>query len=233
MSRDKNISIVKMKKHIITLLTVLFSMVLCPSEIQAKKIKIVTTPETAKIYVDGNYVGDGVYLLNFTRKDDFFSVKVEAPGFVEKTIRIYKHDTRKTIPITLQEDDALEGSVASDLANKYFTINVREGVDEDLAWKLLSQVMLNYFDEIKTSDKAAGYMNTAWYIHRFPQADVKVRTRVQIKQVTGDGLAYQIRISTEIAPQNVQGEQGYKQWPRVLKKYESMINEMQSRIGQN
>ena len=53
---------------------VLFSLLcIClalPNEVQAKKIKIVTNPEIAKIYVDGNYVGDGVYILNFTRKDE-------------------------------------------------------------------------------------------------------------------------------------------------------------------
>ncbi len=220
-------------KKVILFFTIIFSIALCPNEIHAKKIKIVTTPETAKIYVDGSYVSDGVYVLNFKRNDEFFSVKVEEPGYVKKTLKIYKSDSRKNISITLQEDDALESSVTSDLANKYFTINVRKDVDENLAWKILSQVLLNYFDEIKTSDKAAGYMNTAWYINRFPKADVKVRTRVQVKQITGgDGLAYQIRISTEIAPQNSQGDHGYKQWPRVLKKYEPMINEMQSRIGE-
>lgn len=222
-----------MKKYLILLFSVVLASMFFSYEAQAKKIKIVTTPAEAKIYVDGNYVGDGVYFLNFTRKDDFFMVKVEAPGFVEKEMRIYKHDTRKTIPIDLREDESIAATVESALANKYFTINVREGVDESMAWKLLTQVMLNYFDEMKTSDKASGFMNTNWEIDRFPKAEKKIRTMVQIKEITNDGLAYQIKISSEVADLHSPGEHGFKPCDRLIKRYEPLINEMQQRIGKN
>lgn len=222
-----------MKRYIKTIFILLCAVLALPSDAYAKKIKVVTNPESAKIYVDGNYVGDGVYFLNFTAKDDFFNIKIESPGYVEKTMRVYKHDTRKTIPIDLYLDESIEASVESNLANKYFTINVREGVDESMAWKLLTQVMLNYFDEMKTSDKAAGYMNTAWEIDRFPKAGIKVRTMVQIKEITNEGLAYQIRISSEIAALDSPGEHGFKPWGRIIKRYDPLINEMQQRIGKN
>lgn len=206
---------------------------LFPAEVLAKNKKIVVQPAEAKIYVDGNYVSDGSYFLKFGGRDDMFVIKAEAPGYVTKEIKVFKTDTRSTISISLREDDALEGSVASNLANRYFTLNVRAGVTEDQAWKLLTQVMLNYFDEMQTSDKSSGYMTTTWVTETFPMAEVKVRTRVQIKQITNEGLAYQIRIVSEIAPRSVSGDHGYKPWPRVLKKYEPLINEMQSRIGDN
>lgn len=204
-----------------------------PIEVSAKNKKIVVQPSEAKIYVDGNYVADGTCFLKFGGRDDMYVVKVEAPGYVSKELKIFKSDTRNTIAIDLREDDSMEGSVASNLANKYFTLNVREGIDEVMAWKLITQVMLNYFDEMQTSDRASGYMMTTWVTETFPSADVKVRTRVQIKQVTSDGLAYQIRIMSEVAPRDVSGDRGYKPWPRVLKRYEPLINEMQMRIGDN
>ena len=74
-------------------------------------------------------------------------------------------------------------------------------------------------------------MNTAWSVATFPMAEVKVRTMVQIKQVINEGLAYQIKISSEIAPLESYGERGFRQWPRVIKKYEPLINEMQQRLG--
>jgi len=202
------------------------------SQLFGKGKKIVVQPDHAKIYVDGNYVSDGVYEARFGSKDDFIIVKMEAPGYVTKEVKIFKSDKRNMISYKLREDDSLEGSVASNVANQYFTIRVREGVDEDLAWKLLSQVLLNYFNEIRTSDKASGYMNTAWTVQTFPLAELRVRTSVQIKQVTNEGLAYQIRINSETAPMTA-NENGYRAWPRVLKKYEPLINEMQQRIGQN
>ncbi len=202
------------------------------TEASAKNKKIITQPADAKIYVDGSYVADGNYFLKFGSRDDLFVVKVEAPGYVTKVVKVFKTDTRNAITVALRNDDSLEGSVASNLANKYFTINVRDGVNEDQAWKLLSQVMLNYFDEMQTSDKSSGYMNTTWVTETFPMAEIKVRTRVQIKQAISEGLAYQIRITSEFAPLHA-GEQAYKPWSRVLKKYESLINEMQTRIGGN
>lgn len=220
-----------MKRKLISLLTIVGIVAFVCGDIQAKPSKVVVTPENAKIYIDGNYVGDGMYPLKFTKKEDFFVVKAEAPGYVTKTQKVYKYDTRKVIAIDLREDDSVMGSVATELANKYFTVQCRENLDENTAWKILSSVLLNYFDEVKTADKSSGFMNTAWAIETFPMADVKVRTMVQIKQVINEGLAYQIRISSEVSPRHTYGEQGFRQWPRVLKKYEPLINEMQQRLG--
>lgn len=196
-----------------------------------KQKQIRTTPSTAQIYIDGNYVGDGMYSVKF-KNEDFVVVKVENTGYVTKEFRLYKEDSRNTIGVQLVEDDALAGSTATDLANRYFTIQVREGINVDKAWKLLSQVMLDYFNELKTADKASGYMNTTWVKETFPNAKVKIRTMVQIKEVSGDGLTYQIKIFSEIADID-SNDQGYKPWPRVLKKYETLINEMQMRVGNN
>ena len=118
----------------------------------------------------------GTYTLNFTKKDDFFTVKVEAPGYVTKTLRVYNQDTRNIVPIDLREDESIGASVGSVLANKYFTINVREGVDEDQAWKLLAQVLLNYFEELKTSDKSSGFMTTPWYrLSKLPMKGLHIK----------------------------------------------------------
>ncbi|MBR3772887.1 MAG: PEGA domain-containing protein [Alistipes sp.] len=227
-----------MKKILMIVLTLAVASFSCEyasaTMLFAKGKRLVVSPDNAKIYIDGNYVGDGSFEVRFGGKDDFFMVRVEAPGYVEKKMRIFKHDKRNVIAIDLRKDDTIENSVASNLANQYFTINVRPDVDEDLAWKLLSQVMLNYFNELKTSDKASGYMNTNWVVETFAESEQKVRTMVQIKQVTGgDGLSYQIRISSEIAPLDAVGQQGFKPWNRVLKRFEPLVNEMQSRIGDN
>ena len=221
-----------MNKYLMILFAMLFLGSNANGQLFAKTKKIVVTPAEAKIYIDGNYVGDGTYTVKFGSKDDFFAVKLELAGYVTKEVKVFKNDTRNVISFDLKEDDSIEGSVTSNLANQDFTVKVRDGVDVDQAWKLLTQVLLNYFDEIKTSDKASGFMNTAWIVKDFPMADVKVRTRVQIKELTNEGLAYQIRISTELAPRN-SDEQSYQSWSRVLKKYEPLINEMQQRIGKN
>lgn len=218
-----------MKKVLLILLSVLFCGTL---NLNAQKKTITTTPSNAKIYIDGNYVADGSYTVKFKYNEDFINIKVEYPGYVTKEFRLYKKDARKTIGVALNEDDALENSIESENANQYFTIHVREDIDADKAWKLLTQVLLDYFNEIKTSDKSSGYMMTPWVTQQFPSAEVKVRTRVQIKETSIDGFAYQIKIFSEIADID-SGEQGFKPWSRVTKRFEPLINEMQIRIGKN
>lgn len=217
-----------MKKLLIAVLAVLIA---SPAVCFPQKKKITVIPAEAKIYVDGQYVADGSYVLQFNKKNEVYVLKLECEGYATKeNLRVLKSDTRNAIVYTLKKDDSLEGSVASELANRYFTIRVREGIDEAQAWKLLTQTLLNYYDEIKTSDRSSGFMNTAWTYQSFPMAEVKVRTRVQIKEISNDGnLTYQIRISSEIADVDA-GEQGFKAWGRVLKKYEPLINEMQMRL---
>lgn len=217
-----------MKKLLIAVFAVLIA---SPAVCFPQKKKITVIPAEAKIYVDGQYVADGSYVLQFNKKNEVYVLKLECEGYATKeNLRVLKSDTRNAIVYTLKKDDSLEGSVASELANRYFTIRVREGIDEAQAWKLLTQTLLNYYDEIKTSDRSSGFMNTAWTYQSFPMAEVKVRTRVQIKEISNDGnLTYQIRISSEIADVDA-GEQGFKAWGRVLKKYEPLINEMQMRL---
>lgn len=222
-----------MKKNVFVAILSLICLCNMPTEGFAASKKVITNPADAKIYVDGNYVADGSFTLKFNKKNEMYLIKAEAEGYVTKSMKIFRTDTRNVISVDLKKDDSIEGSVASNIANKYFTINVREGVDEVMAWKILSQTLLNYFDEIKTSDRASGYMTTPWVEQRFPRAEVKVRTMVQIKEITGTGLAYQIRISSEISPIEVRGDNSFRQWPRVLKAYESIINEMQQRLGAN
>lgn len=217
-----------MKKLLIALVALLITI---PAVCFPTKKKITVIPAEAKIYVDGQYVADGSYVLPFNKKNEVYVIKLECEGYATKeNLRVLRSDTRSAIVYTLKKDDALEGSVASELANRYFTIRVRESIDEAQAWKLLTQTLLNYYDEIKTSDRSSGFMNTAWAYQSFPMAEVKVRTRVQIKEISNDGnLTYQIRVSSELADVNA-GEQGFKAWGRVLKKYEPLINEMQMRL---
>lgn len=217
-----------MKKLLIALVALLITI---PAVCFPTKKKITVIPAEAKIYVDGQYVADGSYVLPFNKKNEVYIIKLECEGYAPKdNLRVLRSDTRNAIVFTLKKDDALESSVSSELANRYFTIRVRESLDEAQAWKLLTQTLLNYYDEIKTSDRSSGFMNTAWDYETFPDSETEVRTRVQIKEITNDGnLTYQIRVSSERAPKGA-GEQSFKAWGRVLKKYEPLINEMQMRL---
>jgi len=221
--------------------SLIFCAILAISTLNAKDVKISVVPEDAKIFVDGNYVGDGI--ITTTVKGDFINLKLEAPGYVTIHTKFYKSDKRKAVSYTLRKDTFYEASEQSDLANNYFTITVNKEFyttnedgsrDDSKAWKMVHQILLNYFDEIQSSDLASGFVQTPWVYKAFPEADVQARVRVTVSEGNiGGALSYKIKIASETAGLNAtHKDENFKANDRLLKKYESLIEEFQTRLGE-
>ena len=207
-----------------------------------KDIKVVVIPDKATIKVNGSYYGEGNALLKI-KKNDFVSVEVSSPGYETLNTRIYGNDDRKTVEIKLKEDMLLKQTLESSLANNFFTVEVNENLysidpengkrDTEKAWKMAHQVLLNYFDEIMTSDSASGFIQTPWIYKNYVEAGKTLRHRVTIKEVgVGDGLTFQIKLTSEIAP--IQGrsrEESFLESNRIMKEFENIISEFQTRLG--
>lgn len=207
-----------------------------------KDIKLVVIPDKATIKVNGSYYGEGNALLKI-KKNDFVSVEVSCPGYETLNTRIYGNDDRKTVEIKLKEDMLLKQTLESALANNFFTVEVNENLysidpengkrDTEKAWKMAHQVLLNYFDEIMTSDSASGFIQTPWIYKNYVEAGKTLRHRVTIKEVgVGDGLTFQIKLTSEIAP--IQGrsrEESFLESNRIMKEFENIISEFQTRLG--
>lgn len=210
------------------------------AQIGKKFVKITVDPDDAKIYVDNNYVATGSHMVNFKKKEGHVRVRIEREGYVTRKFKLKADETRRSIDITLDPDESWNNSVGTDMANKFFTVPVskeyieRAGSQEaasKLVWKQLHQILLNYIEEIEESNQMGGYIQTAWVVKEYQGAEVKIRTRVIIKESNvGGDLTYRIKICSEIAPLNGTVDQ-YEPWQRVLKTYEPMISEFQSRLG--
>lgn len=208
----------------------------------AKKIKVSVSPATAKIYVDGSYYGEGQALLNIPKKEGFVVVRVEDNGYVPIETRIFSTDTRSAISFKLREDPSVEATTEYGNANKYFTVRVNKDlykvddkgkVDAELAWKMIHAIILNYFDEIQTSDMASGYVQTAWVYKTFPEAEKAIRTRVSVRETSlGGDLSFQIKISSqESSMRGRRNADNFKDSNRILKDVAPIISEFQSRLG--
>lgn len=207
-----------------------------------RKLKISVTPSDAQISVDGNYIGDGVVEV-FLDNSDFISIKIEKEGYLTQENRFYKTDKRTAISFSLRPDKFFEASVPSGLVNKFFSVTVspefytidEEGkIDAEKAWKLIHQILYNYFDEMYTSDYSSAFIQSPWAYERFSESKQAVRTRVTVKQagVTDDELVFQIKISSEEAPLvGMSNENSYREVVRILRKYEPLINEFQTRLS--
>lgn len=216
---------------------------LCGTDAMAKKkLKISVVPSDAQISVDGNYIGDGVVEITLD-KSDFVAIKMEKEGYLTQETKFYKKDKRNAISYTLRPDKFFESSVPSGLVNKFFTVEVSKDyytVDEtgkkdpDKAWKLIHQILLNYFDEMQTTDISSGFIQTPWDYERFTESKQAVRTRVTVKQagISDNKLVFQIKISSEEAPLvGMSNENSYREVVRILKKFEPLISEFQTRLS--
>lgn len=202
---------------------------------QTKEIHVV--PSTAKIYLNGSEVGNGNYKHKFNKKQDFVMLKFEAPSYITKEVKLLRTVPQKTLQYTLAIDEAEAASVGAgegiDIANRWFDVNSRAGMDEDQAWKRLMGIVLKYFDNVEIRDKAAGWIKTSWALNEFTTQIV--RTNLEVKILMGDDdLKYRARITSEIADRDCgKNDQCFRKYGRVLKRYEKIIEDLQNTLGGN
>ncbi len=207
---------------------------LAPSDViaKAKTKKVSLSTETgAKIFVDGKLLGTATAEIKVAAYTTV-NVRVEKIGFITEERNLINddtHDVPKTVYIKMEADDAYEQSFTTDVANH--DIDIRTNQKEDDAWKLISRIITNSFDVIQVTDKATGYMCTAWTVKNFRSATV--RSRLIIKTGSTDPLIYKAKLVSEIGKPGVSGNQdeNFKPWDRVLRTYENVISDMQSRLG--
>ncbi len=227
-----------MRKYLLMLIAVIMAV-----GAWGKDIKIVVIPSEATIKVNGSYYGEGNAVLKI-KKNDFVSLECSCPGYETLNTRIYGNDERKTIEIKLKEDMLLKQTTESSVANNFFSVKVNKSLYSDdpatgrrnseNAWKMAHNVLLKYFDEIMTSDAASGFIQTPWLYKNYVEAGKTLRCRVTIKESNiGGDLTFQIKMSSEMAP--IQGrsrEESYVETNRIMKEFESLISEFQSRLGE-
>ncbi len=215
-----------MKKFLLLTIAIVGLSLSCSAQFGGKVKTINVVPDKAKIIMGGAEVGQGSYSLNMGRQD-YVMIRLTCPGYVDRVVRVYRNDKRNAITFTLEEDESFSASEAnSDLANKYMTVNVREGLDEDIVWKRLVLTISELFPNLEVNDKESGWIRSSWEVERF--AYVTVRTRIEIKEVMGfETPRYRVRLQSEIASNECgTHDECFKAWDRVLKTYHQAINDL-------
>lgn len=215
-----------MKKFLLLTIALVGLSLSCSAQFGGKVKTINVVPDKAKIIMGGAEVGQGSYSLNMGRQD-YVMLRLACPGYVDRVVRVYRNDKRNAITFTLEEDESFSASEAnSDLANKYMTVNVREGLDGDMVWKRLVLTISELFPNLEVNDKESGWIRSSWEVERF--AYVTVRTRIEIKEVMGfETPRYRVRLQSEIASNECgTHDECFKAWDRVLKTYHQAINDL-------
>ncbi len=220
-----------MKKTVILLATLFLILSACRT-----KIIFTTSPKDTKIFVDGKSMGTGETPIIKVKRHNCINVKAEKTGFISQEFKYcYSGNTigqAKTKYIELQHDDAFDASIKNDYANKDFEQSINPRFNEEQAWKLISQIITSYFDNLEMADKFTGYLKTSWQSKTFLKKTI--RTRVIVKQSSIEPLKYKLKIISEYSDQpnqSVKNDDQFKEWDRILRGYNDLISEFQSRLG--
>lgn len=206
----------------------------------AKTVRISVMPTEAAIYVNNTLMGYGVAEFTKPKKKEVAIIKIECNEYKPILTKYYGNDKRNDISFTLQQDGFYLGSAESGLLNKFMTIDLDQTyytiqnnkVDASPAWKLLHQILLNYFDEISTTDMYGGYVQTPWRYKVFNISEKQIRTRVTIRDIsTPLKPAFQIKISSEVAGLQSAKHGEFEPCNRIPTELKSLIEELQTRIG--
>jgi hypothetical protein len=216
------------------LLTFIFSSFFSMEAVAGKKVIMLSTSENdAEIHIDGKLMGKGnteVVVL----KNSCVTVQVKKVGFLTETISFCNKKNHAEPPksyyFQMERDDAYDASVQTDIAN--IDIELKTDKTEVEAWKLISMIITTYFDVIEVTDRETGYLRTSWEVKSFKQNTI--RTRMIVKLGTADPLSYKIKLVSEesFAPNtSVKSDELYREWDRVLRKFQNVIDELQSRLS--
>ena len=230
-----------MKKIVLLMGMLLVAAIGTQAAPKSKVIKITVEPKEAAIYINNTMAGYGY--AEFTRpkkKNDVVIIRCECSEYKPISTKFYGGDKRNSLSFALQQDGFYRLSAASGIVNKFFTIDIDpmyyettgDKVDVSPAWKLLHQILLNYFSEIATTDIYGGYLQTPWQYKTFALSDRQMRTRVTIRDIsTPQRVAFQIKIESEVAGSYAARHGEFTAVDRIPKEMEPMIEELQTRIG--
>ena len=209
---------------------------------KSKTFKVMAQPKEASIFVNNQFVGYGFAEFNRPKKKtDVIAIRIECEGYKPLETKIYADDVRSSVSYTLQDDGFYRATATSGLVNKFMTVTLGNSlytIDEQgtinvaKAWKLLHQILLNYFEEIAATDYSGGYLQTPWHYKTFQLSDKQMRTRVTVRDIsTPTQVAFQIKVSSEVASAMAARHGEFTNVDRIVKELEPMLQELQTRLG--
>lgn len=205
-----------------------------------KTVTITAEPKEAAIYLNNEMSGYGYAEFTHPKKNQVVVIRIECPEYKTVNSKYYGDDKRESVSFKLQQDGFYRASAASGIVNKYFTIDIDplyytmedNKVNVEPAWKLLHQILLNYFDEIGSTDIYGGYVQTPWKYKAFPLSEHQIRNRVTIRDIsTPKKVAFQIKVSSETAGAMAAKHGEFTEVDRIPKELEPILEELQTRIG--
>lgn len=200
----------------------------------AERVTITTSPQTARVYVNGVQMGTGKVEIKVS-KNDCLTVEVKQEGYIgeSRTYCVKKGmaDPPSTDYIQLQEDESYTSSIESNIANTEIQINVNPNKSREDAWKQVVSTVLDKFDVLENSDEKAGYLRTSWVGMSFKANTVRIR--MIVKQSSEKPLVYKVKFVSEASGRSstpYNADEQFRPYNRILKKYDGFLDELVTRL---
>ncbi len=200
----------------------------------AQKVKITTSPQSARIYVNGVSMGAGQLVVTVP-SNECVTVQIVEEGFIQETRTYCKKrgvsPPPKTDYFQLQPDESYTSSLQSDIANNEIVLNVKSDRTKAEAWRIIVTTILSKFDVLENNDEKLGYLRTSWVGATFKANTV--RMRVIVKQSSEDPLSYKIKFVSENSGRSgtaFSADEQYRAFDRILKKYDGFLEELSTKL---
>ena len=168
----------------------------------------VTTEPVAdgRVLVDGDFIGIAPVTVDLSIvREEPYTISVERAGAVGAWPRTISPtiNATNTIVLRLEEDEAMQATVESDISNKWISITPQRtlgGVaieDTDKTWQKLVSLVTDSFPDLEQIDRGSYYVRSAWRVREYPFR--VLRHRLVIKRGVSDDFSFRVLLESQIA----------------------------------
>ena len=192
-----------------------------------------TNSDSHNIFINGQLVGQGSVAGIKIPKNECITVQVSGTGYITEIKKFCRQKgmpkMQKTEYIPLSRDDSFDATFSSDLANNDIIVNPRRG-NLDEVWKNAVRLVIENFDALEVNDNDVNYLRTSWVVDTFDE--FTIRTRLIARVSDEDPIEVRFKIVSERARGQVspRDDEQYRSWQRIMRKYQGLIDEIQSRL---
>jgi hypothetical protein len=193
-----------MKRSYVCLAVMACGLVAAGGPAWATKFTLDTAPvKQGRVFVDDQFLGIAPVTVDLkVSHGGVMKARAEKDGALGLWTTEFGKDQRQTVMIRLEEDEAAKQTVASDIANKWLTIDpsstggANKVIDEGEAWKKIVSIVTDNFSDIEQLDRASFYLRSAWRVRRYAYS--VVRNRLIVKRGVTPNLTIRVEIESQI-----------------------------------
>lgn len=212
----------------------LLIMAIMPFTILAQKTTISVNVPTATIKINGRVAGTGMVNKIKIPKGDCITVEVENDAYIPQKFDLCNQHLmpkiEKTTYIELEADPSYDASTASNYANNDIVLSPKSG-DVNDNWIQIVRMVVTHFDALEVNDNEVNYLRTSWVVDNFKSFTIRTRLIVRLTNENPQEFRFKVISERAVGQQSVRADELYRPWDRILKRYSSFIDELQSRIN--